>query len=166
MTAFENWQVFLGIVQAAILLAAFLGALYVGLKQNEINRSLLDLQFSVSLEVTYQPQRLNIINKGQNNIWLWGTKLGDGVLSTEQQPRLITPNGSYYLIADKLEAKILSVIGENGQTKVPLEILIETQNRKRWTVQVLLFVVVTKGTVTVHTQTVSVTPGDRLSNTK
>jgi len=44
MTAFETWQVVLGIVQAALLLAAFLGAMYVGLKQNEINKNLLDLQ--------------------------------------------------------------------------------------------------------------------------
>ncbi|MDD5691954.1 MAG: hypothetical protein PHP10_02105 [Candidatus Omnitrophica bacterium] len=165
MTAFENWQVCLGIAQAAILLAAFLGALYVGFKQNEINQNLLDLQFSVSLELTYQPQRLNIVNKGQQNIWLCGTKLGDGVRSIDQ-PVLITPGGSYYLIADMLEREIVSKVGESGEMRLPFEVLIQTQNRKRWIVKTILFAVATKGVVTIHTQTISATPGDWATNAK
>jgi hypothetical protein len=137
-----------------------LGALYVGFKQNEINQNILDLQHAVSLEITHQPQRLNISNKGQTNIWLWGTRLADAAPSYEQQPRLITPGGFYYLIADKLEALIVKNIGQNGNTVVPLEVFVAGQNGKKWIVRTLLFAVVTNGVVQIHTQTVSATQTD------
>ncbi len=39
MTSFETWQVINMTIQSMLLLAAFLGALYVGLKQYEISIS-------------------------------------------------------------------------------------------------------------------------------
>ena len=53
ITTFQNWQIKLTIIQIIILLLAFLGAFYVGLKQNEINRNLLNLNYIPSLEITY-----------------------------------------------------------------------------------------------------------------
>ena len=92
MSAFETWQVIMGIVQSAILLGTLIAAIYIGLKQAEISKrqadisevqtniskSLADLPFVVSVEVAYDHdlKRINIGNKGQTNIYLWGTKLG------------------------------------------------------------------------------------------
>ena len=105
MSAFETWQVITSIAQTAIFLATLLAAIYIGLKQAEISnrqadisemqtaisRSLADLPFVVSAEITYDQssKRINIYNKGQTNIYLWGTKLGDGSKVVEQEPRLI-----------------------------------------------------------------------------
>jgi len=78
----------------------------ISLKQTEISKSLLDIPFTVSVDVVYEPgsKRLNVHNKGQTNIYLWGSKLGDGPQVLEKAPVLITPGGFYYIFADSLEA--------------------------------------------------------------
>lgn len=44
MNAFEKWQVFLGIFHVMVSFGALLGAGYICLKQNEINRNLLEMK--------------------------------------------------------------------------------------------------------------------------
>ena len=69
MSAFEKWQVMVSVTQTAILLGTLLVALYIGLKQteisakqaeistkqSEISKALLDIPFTVSVEVAYEP---------------------------------------------------------------------------------------------------------------
>ena len=158
MSKFEKWQVGIGIGQSVILFSTFIAALFIGIKQNQINQNLLDLQFNVSIEITYDhaQQHFNIHNKGQNNIWLWGSKLNGAEVALEKEPRQITPGGFYYVITDKFEPEILSKLGQNGEKNVSFDVLVETQNREKWTVHTLLFIQVVEGNIKIHTQTVSV----------
>lgn len=70
MESFEKWQVIIGISQTGILVMTFLGALYIGLKQNEINQNLLnvgytDLQPILAFHAEYNdPFKFKNVGKG------------------------------------------------------------------------------------------------------
>ena len=59
----------------------------------------------------------DIYNKGQSNIYLWGTKLGDGPQVLEKAPVLITPGGFYYILAASHEADTLAKIPKDGEAR-------------------------------------------------
>jgi hypothetical protein len=176
MNAFEKWQVATSIIQSCIFLATMLVALYIGLKQTEISakqneisekqaeisKSLLDIPFLMSAEVTYDSalKRFNIFNRGQTNIYLWGTKLGDGPRSVESEPRLITPNGGFYFLrADEWEKKILAALPTNRETRGNLELFLTNQAATKYVVTVLVIVrVPAAGQISVDSQTTSIKP--------
>jgi hypothetical protein len=101
MNAFENWQVILGIIQVTLLLSTSLAAIYIGLKQNEINDRLRTLQDYVSVSaVPDQSGKIKLINTGKTNVYLWGFDIPGNKLLFEK-PRLIpagTMESSYYWI--------------------------------------------------------------------
>lgn len=174
MSAFEKWQVMVSVTQTAILLGTLLVALYIGLKQTEISakqadistkqaeisKALLDIPFTVSVEVAYDPgtKRFNIYNKGQTNIFLWGTKLGDGPRSVDKDPRLIAPGGFYYLLAPSIEADTIAKVGQDGELRGNLELYLTSQNSTKYIVTTIVFAQVMAGQCTIHTQTTSIKP--------
>jgi hypothetical protein len=169
LPAFEKW---VAIIQTVIFLATLFVALCIGLKQtkissqqadiskkqSDISEALLDLQYAVSVEVAYDPatKHLNITNKGQCNVYLWGDKLGEADKTVEQQPRLITPGGLYYIIADGFESLLLTRIGQNGETSAPFEVYLTSQRGSRYVVHVLLFIQIKNGIVSIHPQTTAI----------
>lgn len=157
MTAFENWQVIIGIIQSCILLATCLAAIWIGLKQNEINQNLLDLQYAVSVEVTYGDHRVYITNKTPTNIWLWGTQTADNPIHMEQESRLLVIGGSYYIDAPQLEAEALKNIGLNGDMSIPFKIFLKNQNQEKYIVKTLIVFKVRQGKVSINTQIISST---------
>jgi hypothetical protein len=174
MGAFEKWQVMVSVTQTAILLGTLLVALYIGLKQTEISgkqteisakqteisKALLDIPFTVSVEVTYDAgtKRFNIFNKGQTNLFLWGTRLGDSPRSMDKEPRLIAPGGSYYLLAQSIESDTIAKVGQSGELRGNLEIYVTSQNSTKYVVTTIVFAEVIAGTCTIHTQTTSIKP--------
>jgi hypothetical protein len=174
MNAFEKWQVITTVVQSVILLGTLLVALYIGLKQTEISnrqaeisfkqaeisKSLAEIPYIVSVEVTYDAsnKRFNITNKGQTNLSLWGTKLGDGPKIVEKEPRLITPGGFYYLLANTLESDLLKSIGQKGETRGVLEIYITNLSATKYVIVTIVFAKTINGQLTIHTQTTSIKP--------
>ena len=101
MNAFEKWQVILGIVQAGLLLMTFLGAIYIGLKQNEINDRLRVLQDYVAVSaIPDQSGKIKLINSGKSNVYLWGFDM-PGNNQRLQKARLIpagTMESAWYWI--------------------------------------------------------------------
>lgn len=174
MNAFEKWQVIVSVAQTAILFCMLTAALYIGLKQTEISdrqteisikqteisKALLDIPFTVSVDVVYEPgsKRLNIYNKGQTNLYLWGSKLGTGAQVLEKEPRLITPGGSYYLLAESIESDTLAKIPQNGELRGNLDLYLTSQNATKYIVTTIIFAKVVSGKCTIHTQTTSIKP--------
>lgn len=174
MSAYERWQVVTLITQTIILLGTLIVALYIGfkqiqissqqteisLKQTEISKNLAELPYVVSAEVTYDPstKRINIYNKGQTNIFLWGSKMGDGPALVEKEPRLITPSGSYYVFADQLEDEIIQKTGGNGEVRGDLKIYLKNQGDTKYKVSVIIFAKCENGRVSINTQTTSIKP--------
>lgn len=167
MNAFEKWQVIVSVAQTAILFCMLTAALYIGLKQTEISikqteisKALLDIPFTVSVDVVYEPgsKRLNIYNKGQTNLYLWGSKLGTGAQVLEKEPRLITPEGLYYLLAESIESDTLAKIPQNGELRDNLDLYLTSQNATKYIVTTIIFAKVVSGKCTIHTQTTSIKP--------
>lgn len=156
----KNWKLIISIIQTVIFFVTFIGAFYIGIKQNEINNQLLELNNVVSVEVGYDINKLDIFNKGKNNIWLWGTKIGEEAKNIESEPRLITPGGFYYLFTDIFEAKILREIPDNGSKIVNLDIFIKDGRDKKYIIKNLLFIEVKNKNITINSQTTSINQVD------
>lgn len=156
LTTFEYLQLLNMTAQSFLLLATFLGALYVGVKQFQINRQLLELQNQPSIEIGTKDGSLQILNKGHSSIWLWGTQIEDADKAIEAQPRLITPQGFYYLMLDKFMEKALARLGENGQENVTFKLFIKTADGRKYVVRNILLCVVKANKLSVHSQTVGV----------
>ena len=113
---FEWWQPVLFAIQTIALIVTAVLAYKIGLRQNEIaskqtqiNEELLNLQYTVSAVLAYEPstKHLVIFNLGHTNIYLAGYGIDD--LSPEMQPpRLIGPGGSHYVRTADLENYILT----------------------------------------------------------
>jgi len=162
LSNFERWQVGLSGIQTILLVVATIAAIYIGLQQSQINQRLYELNFSVAIEVTHDSQsgQLNIFNKGRENIWLYGTKLGSSPKSVEKDGRLIAPGGSYYLLTDKLQQEVLQKVGEKGDIHEFFNIYLKDATLRPYTVSVILFIQVSDGEMTIHTQTVSIKQKD------
>lgn len=80
----------------------FLGALYIGLKQNEINDRLRTLQDYVALVTIPGPEgTIKLINVGKANLYLWGFDMPNNIQRRFEKPRLISTNtgdAAYYWI--------------------------------------------------------------------
>ncbi|PYK81892.1 MAG: hypothetical protein DME41_11250, partial [Verrucomicrobia bacterium] len=98
--------------------------------------------------------------KGQGNIYLWGDKLGDADRAIEMQPRLITPAGLYYIMADKFESLLLARLGQEAEVNAPLEVYLTSQRGTKYVVHVLLLVQIRNGTVAIHPQTTAIEKAD------
>ncbi len=157
MSAFEKWQVVNMTIQSALLLVVFLGALYVGLKQNEINQKLMDIQFTPSAEVAIVGNRFRIYNKGRESIWLWGSQTEGLRKDIQDMPRLITPGGFYYIPTDTLKAFIKQQVGDNGEKRIRINLFIKTAHERRYTIRNVLYCTVVNSIVTINPQTIGMT---------
>lgn len=174
MSAYERWQVVTLVAQTLILLGTLLIALYIGfkqieissqqteisLKQTEISKNLAELPYVVSVEVAYDPstKRINIFNKGQTNVFLWGSKMGDGPALIEKEPRLITPGGFYYVFADQVEAEAIKKTGGNGEMRGDLKLYLTNLNETKYQVSTIIFAKCENNQVSINMQTTSIKP--------
>jgi len=156
LTPFEMWQVVNMTAQSVLLLATFLGALYVGVKQYQINKQLVELQHQPSVEVATTEDQLRIHNKGGNSIWLWGSHVDHSLKLIENEPRLITPQGFYYIPLAMLKSGVLSLIGQTGEERLTLTLYITTADKRKYVIRNVLLCVATAGQVAVHSQTVGI----------
>lgn len=100
MNLFETWQVIIGCIQSGILLATFLGALYVGFKANEINDRLRILQDYTAVSVIPGEDRIKLLNVGKVNLYLYGFQM-PGNSHYFERARLLsagTGDSAYYWI--------------------------------------------------------------------
>lgn len=156
LSTFECWQLINMTAQSFLLLAAFLGAFYVGMKQYQINKQLVELQHQPSVEVAVADEQLQVLNKGTSSIWLWGTDLEHSQKSIEEKPRLITPSGFYYIPIERLKRSSLERIGPNGEEHLSLSIFIKTTDDRKYVIRNNVFCKAQEGNVSVHSQTIAV----------
>lgn len=156
MTSFETWQVINMTIQSMLLLAAFLGALYVGLKQYEINEKLVELQYQPSVEIAIAGNQLQVHNKGVHNIWLWGTEIESSSRSIEKDPRLITPGGFYYIPTEKLQKLVQERLKGDGELRLNAMFFVKGAHDRKYTVRNVFYCTVVKGVVSVRAQTIGI----------
>ena len=162
MTKFEKWQVAINCFQVFILTLTLACAVYIGLRQNQINEKLLNLNYIPSLEVAYtsHDKRIQIYNKGNSNIWLWGTKYLNTKPNIKNEPVLITPGSSYHILAEKFENLIKELIGKDGEKFIPFDLFIESSNNVKYIVKNRLLCIVKNNEVSIHSQTINIIKQD------
>jgi len=111
----------------------------------------LGLNYVPSVDLMWQNTEFDVTNHGKTNLYLWGDKLNDGPKSVDQ-PRLITPNGSYHIYGEQLEKEILAKVGDGQERKIPFEIYISGEDKKKHILKYLLWIRVKNGKVKIDTQ--------------
>jgi hypothetical protein len=116
------------------------------------------LRFMPSIEVTYTGRRLNIHNKGRENIWLWGTKVSGFPLGLESQGRLIVPNGFYYILGDGLEAAFAEIRKDGKEVRVTCQMFLQTADEVRYVASMSLWATFSDPQTEIHTQMLDIQP--------
>jgi hypothetical protein len=77
----------------------------------------------------------------------------------EREPRLITPGGNYYILAQSFEEEIKARF-QDGDHWVPFEAYIAAENAKKYVVKAVLLVKMKAGQPQIHCQTTSISETD------
>ncbi|MDE2423441.1 MAG: hypothetical protein KGN31_04440 [Betaproteobacteria bacterium] len=76
----------------------------------------------------------------------------------EQAPRLITPNGFYYLLAESLEGDLRKALDNRSEVKGLFIVYVTNQNDIKYTVSTLVFGKLIGEQFNIHMQTTSISP--------
>ena len=160
MNALEKSQVVNMTIQSMLLLVAVLGALYIGFKQNDISQQLLDIQYIPSVAFAVEGNQFRIYSKSKENIWLYGTQTEGLKKNFQEEPRLITPGGYYYIPVEPFKAFIKQQVGNDGEKRIRINLFIQTAHERRYTIRNVLYCAVISGKVEINPQTIGMTLGN------
>ncbi|HVB81646.1 MAG TPA: hypothetical protein VNE82_17070 [Candidatus Binataceae bacterium] len=104
--------------------------------------------------------QLNLYNKGDADLDLWGDKLEGFPRNIDEQARIIPSNGSFSFPTDKLKAAMLSSVGHDGEKRVPFEVYLSDLSGRSYIASFDLQVKMTSGSMTIDPQQI----GLRLAN--
>lgn len=119
----------------------------------------LGLNYVPSVDLLWQNKEFDIISHGKTNLYFWGDKLDDGPKSIDK-PRLITPTGSYHLYGEHIEKEILAKIGNNQESRVPFELYVSGEDRRKHILKYQLWIRVKDGMVKIDTQNLGTVDAD------
>ena len=159
MNTFQVWQVANMTAQSGLLLATVLAALYIGRKQYQINEQLVEMQHQPSIEVAPTQSQLQVVNKGSQNVWLWGIALEGQPRDMQKLPRLITRQGFYYFTLDRFKNAVRA-LGKAGEINLRFDLYISTVHDRRYTINNILHCIASNENVEVHCQTVGLAQAD------
>jgi hypothetical protein len=155
LSRFEIIQTVFGLIQTAILVLTLSYAIKIGNQQNEINKSILDLNFSPSFEVKFSASKKNfgIHNKGSRNLFLCGTRFEkrEKILSNDQCI-IIAVGGSYFIPADTVLTELLQTLRPNEEKTLELEIFFKTEQNQKFTSSTSLLAIRSKENLEIRTQ--------------
>jgi hypothetical protein len=114
-----------------------------------------------SVDLFYDPvtKAFNFVNHGQTNIYLWGDQLDSGPKSIDE-PRTITPTGAYHIWAESIAAEIQGKLGNDGEAKIPFDVYVTTEDKKKHVLKYLLWVRIKNGSMTIETQNLGTIEAD------
>lgn len=156
----DKSQYIINIIQTVLLFLTMLSAVCIGIKQNEINENLLNLNYIPSVAIKYSDKQIDVYNFGSQNIWLWGTKIYTDTANISNKPRLIPPNGSYYMLTDSLNPKIEATLLNSNPVFLPIDLYIQASNKTKYVVETFLYCMKKDDSIIVHTQTVNIIQKD------
>jgi len=105
----------------------------------------------VVFDSTVDHEAFNFSNRGQTNLYIWGTQLDAGPKSIHA-PRTITPGGSYHIWAQQVANAIRTRLGANGETRVPFRVYVSTEDDRKHEISYELWILVNNGVLRIETQ--------------
>lgn len=99
-------------------------------------------------------QRLELHNKGDRELKVWGTKFGDSRAAIDSIPRIVDPEHFYYFLTADLEATVQTKLSTEGAL-VPFEIYLSDDGGD-YVAKFLLRIVRRGDAIDIHTQKVGV----------
>ena len=153
----DSHKTLIKIIELFIFALTLFYAIQIGNRQNEINQSLLDLNYlpSISISTYNELGQLKIENKGHSNFWFWGIRYGKDSFM-EYEPKLIPQQGNYDFSIEKLGKKIKTELKGNGQSKQVLYVFIKTSNNKPYVVKTIYDIDFRYGTYDTELQVVGI----------
>ncbi|HMH46005.1 MAG TPA: hypothetical protein VK557_21125 [Pyrinomonadaceae bacterium] len=104
-----------------------------------------------SVAFLYQDKQIQVHNLTESEFYIWGTKLGDGPVAMEKEPRVLSPRPYFYFF-EGFEELALKQIPEGGETRSIYYIFIEDKHNRKFTLKCLLWATVKDHSLTVRTQ--------------
>lgn len=99
--------------------------------------------------------KIEIVNRGTQDIYLYGTQFNNEKSTVDKEKRIIPSGMSYYLNCDSLEEWIKVNIGENGEQHVSFNIFLTDINQKKYIMKNILYIRVLNGNITIQPQMLS-----------
>jgi hypothetical protein len=96
--------------------------------------------------------QLNLQNKGDADLQLWGDKFEGLPANIERQARIIPRDGFYYFPTDRLKAVMLSTVGHDGEKVVPFEVYLSDVAGRKYIARFDLHIRMTSGDMTIYIQ--------------
>jgi hypothetical protein len=152
-------------VEILALIATLFTAIIIGIRQNDINQNLVDLNFFPSVEVVYDNNQIRILNHGEKDVFIGPMVFYDkfenvGKINVRDEDiRLITPNGFYYFSIELLDTtidKYEKEIGRNGDAVIPFDVFLKSFEGKKYIVKNLLYIIFKDDAPDIRTQTLSI----------
>jgi hypothetical protein len=118
----------------------------------------LALLYDVSVAVTFDHnlKRIVLVNNGRTNLYIWGDQLNRGKRVMEAKPKMITPGGSYYIIADSFYEELGGKLPKGSKDTIPFDVFIKNEVGDSFVIESQFFAVWYNDLLTIHTQTSSV----------
>ena len=87
----------------------------------------LGILSEISVDITFDPgqKRIDILNRGNVNIELWGTKLDQQQPTMVNEPRIISRGGFYYILAETFYEEVSEKFPKGTDRIVPFEIYLK-----------------------------------------
>jgi hypothetical protein len=144
------------------MLLTMMVALHIGIKQNQINEKLLSISLYPSVAVAYdsKQKRINVHNESNSNVWLYGTRYSDRKRNIKDNPVLIPPKGSYYILGENFDVFVRSKLNTEKQTFMPLDLYIKAADGNMYVVYNRLLCMMKNDVVEIHSQTIGIVPED------
>jgi len=118
----------------------------------------LALLYDVSVAVTFDQnlRRIILANNGRTNLYVWGDQLNRGKQVMEAKPKMVTPGGSYYIIADSFYEELGRKLPKGSKDTIPFDVFIKNEVGDSFVIESQFFAVWYNDLLTIHTQTSSV----------
>jgi len=144
------WPVLTGVLGWGIVLVGF--AWYVAEDRRLKIEPPLPPRAQLSLLLLYQSDRLNLYNKGRDDLYLWGDKLEGYPASFEKDARTIPADGFYYFLTEDLKRTMLGSVGPDGERLLSFETYLSDEGDHRYVAKFALLIKMKAGQMEIHTQ--------------
>jgi hypothetical protein len=112
----------------------------------------------ISVAFLYENKQIQIHNLTKTEFYLWGSKLGDGPITMEPEPRVVSPEPFYYFI-EGFEDLALKQTFEGGESRSIYHLFVEDIQKRKFTLKCLLWATMKDHALKVSAQNLGIANG-------